>query len=168
MIVVKFATVDTKKQVVMSISIPKDSKSLNMTNLITSSQQYEVQDSHVCDKCNAPLKVCTQIVDANQIIELKLDVWRKVEGGAKTVRRTARVIKFLLCNQVSIFCLTKVLDILTSVLSVLMVSGYIVTIRFCHLNAGLREPKICIWLSMNRLLQEARVQIYTMYKCANF
>ena len=79
----KFATVDTKKQVVMSISIPKYSKSLNMTNLITS--------SHVCDKCNAPLKVRTQIVDANQIIELKLDVWRKVEGGAKTVRRTASI-----------------------------------------------------------------------------
>ena len=162
MIVVKFATVDTKKQVVMSISIPKDSKSLNMTNLITSSQQYEVQDSHVCDKCNAPLKVCTQIVDANQIIELKLDVWRKVEGGAKTVRRTASI-------KVSdkIFTLQSSVH-LTSVLSVLMVSGYIVTIRFCHLNAGLREPKICIWLSMNRLLQEARVQIYTMYKCANF
>ena len=91
-------------------------------------------------------------------------MWGKVEGGAKTVRRTASINsvpnssikvgdKMFTCNQVSIFCLTVL--ILTLVLSVLMVSGYIVIIRFYHMNAGLREPKICIWLSMNKLLWEA-------------
>ena len=49
-----------------------------MNDLISSSQQYAVQDSHVCDKCNAPMKLFTQIVDAKQIIVLKLDVWNMV------------------------------------------------------------------------------------------
>ena len=88
----KVVTVSTKEQVVISISIPKDSKSLNMNDLIASSQQYAVQDSHVCDKCNAPMKLCTKIVDAKQIIVLKLDVWNKVVGGAKMVRRNANII----------------------------------------------------------------------------
>ena len=45
----------------------------------------------MCDKCNAPMKLCTKIVDAKQIIVLKLDVWNKVVGGAKMVRRNANI-----------------------------------------------------------------------------
>ena len=87
----KVEMVSTKEQFVMSIRVPKDSKSLNMNDLIASSQQCAVQDIHVCDKCNAPMKLCTKIVDAKQIIVLKLDVWNKVVGGAKMVRRNANI-----------------------------------------------------------------------------
>ena len=62
-----------------------------MNDLIALSQQYAAQDSQVCDKCNTPLKLRTQIVDARQILVLKLDVWGKVEGGAKMVRRNASI-----------------------------------------------------------------------------
>ena len=87
----KVEMVSTKEQFVMSVRVPKDSKSLNMNDLIASSQQCALQDIHVCDKCNAPMKLCTKIVDAKQIIVLKLDVWNKVVGGAKMVRRNANI-----------------------------------------------------------------------------
>ena len=89
--VCKVVTVTTKEQVVMSIRIPEDSKSLNMNDLIASSQQCTVKDTHVCDKCNVPMKLHTQIVDAKQIIVLRLDVWNKDLDGAKMVRRKANI-----------------------------------------------------------------------------
>ena len=141
----------------MSISIPKDSKSLNMNDLIASSQQYAAQDSQVCDKCNTPLQLRTQIVDARQILVLKLDVWGKVEGGAKMVRRNASI------NSVSnssikvgdkVFTLQSSVHILSdksagfSYISIVRSNG-----KWIHCNndvlSGLKEPKICIWLSMS-------------------
>ena len=79
--------VSTKQQVVMSITIPEDS---NMNDLIVA-QQCAVKDTHVCVECNVPMKLCTQIVDAKQLIVLKLDVWNKSLDGAKMVRRKANI-----------------------------------------------------------------------------
>ena len=93
-----------------------------MNDLIALSQQYAAQDSQVCDKCNTPLKLRTQIVDARQILVLKLDVQGKVVPrwlGEMPVSilyqivLSKLVIKCLPCNQVYIFCLTKVLAFLT-------------------------------------------------------
>ena len=146
-------------QVVMSITIPEDSKSLNMNDLITTSQQCAVKDTHVCVECSVPMKLCTQIVDAKQLIVLKLDIWNKTLDGTKMVRRKANITSvqnssikvgdsYLSCNRVFIFCLTKVLAFLILALSAQMVSGYTAIIRYYHVNAGLKEPKICIWLKV--------------------
>ena len=64
-------------------------------------------------------------------------------------------ISCLPCNQVSIFCPTKVLAFLILVLSAQMVSGYIAITKYYHVNAGQRERKICIWLFMNKVLYVA-------------
>ena len=53
------------------------------------SQQCAVKDTHVCEECNVPMKLRTQIVDAKRLIVLKLDVWNKPVDGAKMVRRKA-------------------------------------------------------------------------------
>ena len=45
----------------------------------------------MCNKCNIPMKLHTQIVDATQVIVVKLDVWSTPEGGAKAIRRTTRI-----------------------------------------------------------------------------
>ena len=89
--VCKVVTVSTTEQVVMSITIPTDSKSLNMNDLIVASQQCAVKDTHVCDECNVPMKLRAHIVDAKQLIVLKLDVWNKGLDGAKMVRRKANI-----------------------------------------------------------------------------
>ena len=62
-----------------------------MNDLIASAQQYSIEDSHVCDKCDIPMKLCTQIVDATQVTLVKLDVWSAPEGGAKAIRRTTSI-----------------------------------------------------------------------------
>ena len=80
--------VSTTEQVVMSMIIPTDSKSLN---IIVASQQCAVKDTHVCDECNVPMKLHTHIVDAKQLIVLKLDVWNKGLDGPKMVRRKANI-----------------------------------------------------------------------------
>ena len=84
-------TVSTTEQVVMSITIHTDSKSLNMNDLIVASQQCAAKDTHVCDECNVPMKLRAHIVDAKQLIVLKLDVWNKGLDGAKMVRRKANI-----------------------------------------------------------------------------
>ena len=84
-------SVSTKEEVVMSVAIPEDSKTLNMNDLIVASQQYVQKDTHVCEECNVPMKLRTQIVDAKKIIVLKLDVWNKALDGAKMVRRKANI-----------------------------------------------------------------------------
>ena len=86
--VCKVVMVSTMEQVAMSITIPADSKSLNMNDLIVASQQCAVKDTH---ECNVPMKLRTQIVDAKQLIVLKLDVWNKGIDGAKMVRRKANI-----------------------------------------------------------------------------
>ena len=75
----------------MSVAIPEDSKTLNMNDLIVASQQYVQKDTHVCEECNVPMKLRTQIVDAKKLIVLKLDVWNKALDGAKMVRRKANI-----------------------------------------------------------------------------
>ena len=89
--VCKAKTVSTEQQVVMSITIPEDSKSLNMNDLIAATQQCTVKDTHICVECNVPMKVHTQIVDAKQLMVLKLDVWNMSSDGAKMVRRKANI-----------------------------------------------------------------------------
>ena len=91
-----------------------------MNDLIAASQQCAIKDTHVCVECNVLMKLCTQIVDAKQLIVLKLDVWNKSLDGAKMVRRKANIISIqnssikvgVPCNRVFIFCLTKVLAFL--------------------------------------------------------
>ena len=156
--VCKVKTVTTKQQVVMSITIPEDSKSLNMNDLISTSQQRTVKDTHVCVECNVPMKLCTQIVDAKQLIVLKLDVWNKSLDGVKMVRRKANITSVqnssikvedkLFALQLSVHLLSDKSAILA--LFVQMVSGYTAITRYYHVNADLREPKICIWLFMNK------------------
>ena len=75
----------------MSMHVPKDCKSINMNDLIASAQQYSVQGSHVCDKCNIPMKLRTHIVDAIEVLVIKLDVWSTPEDGAKAIRRTTSI-----------------------------------------------------------------------------
>ena len=87
----KVVTNNTVEQLIMNIRIPIDSKSLKMDDLISLTQQYVVQDNELCDSCNVPMKLRTQIVDATQMIILKLDVWNKALDCAKTVRRNVSV-----------------------------------------------------------------------------
>ena len=58
----KVVTAETKEQIVMNMKIPKDSKSFDMNTLLTLTQQHAVMDTHLCDKCNVPVKLRTQIV----------------------------------------------------------------------------------------------------------
>ena len=96
-----------------------------MNDLITASQQCVVKDTHVCVECNVPMKLCTQIVDAKQLMVLKLDVWNKSLDGAKMVRRKANITSIQNSSiqvgnklyRVFIFCLTKVLAFLILALS---------------------------------------------------
>ena len=57
----------------MTIKVPEDSKSLKMNDLIAMSQQYTLQDTHLCNTCNVPLKERIRIVGAKQMVVLKLD-----------------------------------------------------------------------------------------------
>ena len=75
----------------MTIKVPEDSKSLKMNDLIAMSQQYTLQDTHLCNTCNVPLKERVRIVDAKQMVVLKLDVWTKGAAGGDLVRRKASV-----------------------------------------------------------------------------
>ena len=89
--VCKAVTIDNKEQLFMTIKVPKDSKSLKMNDLIAMSQQYTLQDTHLCNTCNVPLKECVRIVGAKQMVVLKLDVWTKGATGGNLVRRKASV-----------------------------------------------------------------------------
>ena len=135
----------------MSITIPEDSKSLNIN----------VKDTHVCVECNVPMKLCTQIVDAKQLIVLKLNVWNKSLDGVKMVRRKANITSVqnssikvgdkLLALQSSVHLLSdKTTDF--SYISIVRSNGKWIHCnnQVLSLNAGLREPKICIWLFTNK------------------
>ena len=89
--VCKVVTTNSKEQLFMTIKVPEDSKSLKMDDLITLSQQYTVQDAHLCNTCNVPVKMCSRIVGAKQIVVLKLDVWTKGAENGNVVRRKASV-----------------------------------------------------------------------------
>ena len=75
----------------MTIKVPEDSKSIKMDDLIALSQRYVVQDTHMCNTCNLPVKMHSQIVGAKQIVVLKLDVWTKGAECGNVVRRKASV-----------------------------------------------------------------------------
>ena len=75
----------------MTIKVPEGCKSLKMDDLITLSQQYAVHNDHLCSTCNAPVKMCSRIVGAKQIVGLKLDVWTKGAENGNVVRRKASI-----------------------------------------------------------------------------
>ena len=89
--VCKVVTTNSKVQLFMTIKVPEDSKSLKMDDLITLSQQYTVQDAHLCSTCNVPVKMRSQITGAKQIVVLKLDVWTKGAENGNVVRRKASI-----------------------------------------------------------------------------
>ena len=87
----KVVTTNSKEQLFMTIKVPEDSRSLKMDDLIVLSQQYTVQDTHLCNTCNVPLKIRTRIISAKQMVVFKLDVWTKGAEGGDVVRRKASV-----------------------------------------------------------------------------
>ena len=105
---------DNAEQLYINIKVPKDCKSIKMTDLIASSQQYQLQDSTLCDSCGKSTKVRTHIVEAKQFIIVKMDVW-SAKPNRKSVRRNTSitavpnsVIKvndktFTLCSSVHVF-----------------------------------------------------------------
>ena len=103
-----------------------------MNDLIALSQQYTLQDTHLCNTCNVPLKKRVRIVSAKQMVVLKLDVWTKGAAGGDVVRR-----KYTLQD-------THLLVFLILVLFVQTTSGSMSIIMYCLMNIGPKELKICI------------------------
>ena len=78
------------EQLYIDLKIPQDCKTVKMNDLITGTQQYQMQNSTLCDSCGKPTKARTQIVDAKQFIVVKLDVWT-AKANSKSVRRNATI-----------------------------------------------------------------------------
>ena len=83
-------TSSTDERFFIHIKISEDCKSVKMADLIANCSEYHLDKSLLCDKCHRPLNVRTQVVDAKQILILKLDVWSKNTDG-NDIRRKANI-----------------------------------------------------------------------------
>ena len=78
------------EQFYFDIKVPQDCKSIKMTDLIASAQQYQLQNPNLCESCGKPTKVRTHIVNAKQFILVKLDVW-SAKPNSESVRRKTTI-----------------------------------------------------------------------------
>ena len=102
------------------------------------------------------MKLRTRIVDAKQLIVLKLDVWKMVRRKANITSVQNSSIKV----GDKLFTLQSSVHLLSNksagfALFAQMVSGYIAITKYYHMNAGLRERKIYIWLFTNKVIYVA-------------
>ena len=69
------------QQHIIQLPIPTSVKSLKLTELMQNYLDWTTSPSQLCDVCQHPVKVRTEIVNAKHLLVLQMDVWRTVDGN---------------------------------------------------------------------------------------
>ena len=141
------------EQLSIDLNIPQDCKTVKMNDLITGTQQYQMQNSTLCDICGKPTKARSHIVDAKQFIIVKLDVWT-AKANSKSVRRNATITavpnSFIKVNDKT-FKLRSSVHVLSekgagvSYVGIVQSNGSTVKIKSCQWKVGQKEQKVYTW-----------------------
>ena len=69
------------QQHIIQLPIPKSVKSLKLTELMQNYLEWTLSASQLCDVCEHPIKMRTEIVNAKHVLVLQMDVWAAVDGN---------------------------------------------------------------------------------------
>ena len=70
------------QQHIIQLPIPTSVKSLKLAELMQNYLEWTLSAGQLCDVCQHPIKMHTEIMNAKQVLVLQMDVWAAVDGNA--------------------------------------------------------------------------------------